>query len=513
MLDLSLVSPALFTGYCLCFFFLVKSRLQASDGRRLPGPTGLPFIGNALDIKEEPWLLFESWRKRYGNIVSYNVLGQKYVLVASLEYARELFEKRATNYSSRPRLVMLCELCGWDFSFAALPYGLRWRRHRKVFHQYFNSGVVAKYKPIHNKEKVVFLQRLLESPENLMGHIRHSFASTILDIVYGYKVAEKADPLIHAVDQTMDGFCKTAFRGAFLVDIFPILKYVPSWMPGAEFKRLARYWKNSTETMINTPYEAVKAQLDNGTAGPSVAAALIENMPPVESPTFREEEEIRRNAAGIAFAAGADTTISSIYTFFAAMAMHPHIQKKAQEELDRVVGSTRLPDFNDKVSLPYVEALIKECLRWQNVLPLGFARASEEDDIVDGFFIGKGTVLIQCTWSITHDPKHYPSPHEFKPDRFLDDGGQFDRAVLDPFCVVFGIGRRICPGRHLADQSLFSIISSVLAVFDITLPLDKDGKPCKLECEMTSGAISYPKPFQCIIRPRSPAAEILIRDH
>ncbi|KIJ25657.1 hypothetical protein M422DRAFT_236886 [Sphaerobolus stellatus SS14] len=309
MLDLSLVSPALFTGYCLCFFFLVKSRLQASDGRRLPGLTGLPSIGNALDIKEEPWLLFESWRKRYGNIVSYKVLGQEYVLVASLEYARELFEKRATNYSSRPRLVVLCELKAkivklWnlvDGTFAALPYGLRWRRHRKVFHQYFNSGVVAKYILIHNKGGLS--ATTLGKPGALWGiFVSASFASTILDVVYGYKVAEKDDPLIYAVDQTMDGFCKTAFRESFLVDIFPILKYVPSWIPGAEFKRLGRYWKNGTETMIITPYEAVKRQLDNGTAEPSVATALVENMPPIESPIFREEDEIRRNAAGIAFA-------------------------------------------------------------------------------------------------------------------------------------------------------------------------------------------------------------------
>ncbi|KIJ23141.1 hypothetical protein M422DRAFT_196300 [Sphaerobolus stellatus SS14] len=192
------------------------------------------------------------------------------------------------------------------------------------------------------------------------------------------------------------------------------------------------------------------------------------------------------------------------------MAMYPEVQKKAQREIDHVVGSARLPDFGDKNSLPYINTIIKESLRWQNVFPLSIARSSTKDDEYQGYFIPKDTVVIQSTWSIMHDPENYSDPHEFRPERFLKDG-QINTSVLDSMAVVFGIGRRICPGMVFADNSLYSILSTALAVFDIYPGVDTKGNPVKINCEMTSGILSYPKPFECAIKPRSSVALSLIK--
>lgn len=122
------------------------------------------------------------------------------------------------------------------------------------------------------------------------------------------------------------------------------------------------------------------------------------------------------------------------------MVLYPEVQRKAHEELDAVVGTSRFPDFQDRESLPYINAIVKETMRWQVVTPLGGAHAATEDTEYNGFCIPKGAYVIGNSWSILHDEVEYPEPSKFKPERFLKDG-KLNPAVRDPN-VAFGFGRR-----------------------------------------------------------------------
>ncbi|KAF5313818.1 hypothetical protein D9619_013039 [Psilocybe cf. subviscida] len=193
------------------------------------------------------------------------------------------------------------------------------------------------------------------------------------------------------------------------------------------------------------------------------------------------------------------------------MAMHPEIQQKAHEELDAVIGSQRLSEFSDRPSLPYVNALVKETMRWQLVGPLGIPHMATDDDVYQGYFIPKGTIILGNAWAILHDEKVFEDPEEYRPERYLKDG-QLNLGVRQPEISAFGFGRRICPGRFMSDNTLFSIVSSTLHAFNITPSLDEKGAPAKLSVKMTSGLISYPEPFTVNIKPRSTSAETLVRD-
>lgn len=80
------------------------------------------------------------------------------------------------------------------------------------------------------------------------------------------------------------------------------------------------------------------------------------------------------------------------------MCLNPSVQDKAQEELDRVVGKDRLPGFDDRDNLPYIEAIWKETLRWNTVAPLSIPHAAQQDDEIQGYHIPKGAIIIPNTW-------------------------------------------------------------------------------------------------------------------
>ncbi|THC93362.1 hypothetical protein EYZ11_007154 [Aspergillus tanneri] len=145
---------------------------------------------------------------------------------------------------------------------------------------------------------------------------------------------------------------------------------------------------------------------------------------------------------------------------FLAMILYPEAQEKAQEEIDRVVGTHRLPRFEDRDKLPYINALVKEILRWHPVGAIGFPHQVTEDDICEGYFIPKGAQVLPIVWSFTHDPDLYHDPMVFKPERFL--ARENYTPETNPEAFVFGFGRRICPGRILADSSLYLMAKKCL---------------------------------------------------
>lgn len=96
--------------------------------------------------------------------------------------------------------------------------------------------------------------------------------------------------------------------------------------------------------------------------------------------------------------ANMNQTVSSIGTFFLAMALNPEVQQKAQDEIDRVIGTSQLPTLADRDRLPYVSAVVKEVFRWHPVVPMGIPHMSTADDMYDGYCIPKGSLLMPNIW-------------------------------------------------------------------------------------------------------------------
>ncbi|KAF8909685.1 cytochrome P450 [Gymnopilus junonius] len=486
----------------LLFAVLLLNKILTKKPVSLPpGPPKLPLLENIFDMpSSNEWLTFAKWGEKWGDIVSVSVFGQQMIILNSVKHAIEMLDKRSSVYSDRPTMQMGGELVGWKNTLVLLPYGDRFRNFRKLFHRAVGSQAAAsEFQPVQEIESRRFLKRILANPEKLATHVRKTAGAVILRISHGYEVKEKDDPFVTLADLATEQFSLSTAPGGFLVNLIPSLRHIPSWLPGAGFKQTAVDWARTLATMAEGPHQFVKQQMAAGTAEVSFTSRLLE----ADDISPDEEHDIKWSAASL-YSGGADTTVSAVYALFLACVLYPEAARKAQEELDAVVGRDRLPTFADRENLPYTNAFVLEVFRWHSTIPTGVPHRVTEDNIYEGYLIPKGALVITNIWQMSHDPKVYSDPFSFKPERFL--GPQPEQ---DPRDFCFGFGRRICPGRILAEASVFINSAMTLAVFDISKSV-VDGVVIEPKPEQSTGTISHLKPFTCTIKPRSQKAVDLV---
>nr|BAL05079.1 cytochrome P450 [Phanerodontia chrysosporium] len=474
-----------------------------------PGPKGLPIVGNVLQMpKSQEWLTFSRWAEQYGDIIYLNILGQPLIILNAAEDAVALLDKGGSIYANRPILAMGGELVGWNRTLALTQYGERFREYRRLIARFIGGKAqMARHLPLVERETRRLLQRILNNPEDLAGNIRKTAGAIILTLSHGYRIREDDDPVVAHVGRALEQFTEASTPGAFLVDVFPILRHVPAWLPGASFKATAKRCQGETlEQMADVPHNYVKEQMASNKEIPNFTSELLrdEKLGDIDSKEFN----IKWAAASM-YSGGADTTVSSIHSFVLAMVLHPHVQRRAQAEIDAIIGPERLPTFEDRAALPYVEALFKEVLRWNPVGPLGLPHRLSQDDVYKGYLLPKGSIIIANIWSFLRDHDLYPNPSDFDPTRHLPKNNEA-ASQPDPRTYCFGFGRRVCPGQHLADASVWLACATMLAAFNIEKLVASDGTVIDVEPEYTSGTVSHPKPFKCSIKPRSARANALI---
>ncbi|KAJ7113941.1 cytochrome P450 [Mycena epipterygia] len=447
-----------------------------------PGPKKLPVVGNLFDIPvERQWETYHKWSKELdSDIIHVDAAGTSIIVLSSMEAIRELFERRSSLYSDRPRMLMLNELIGTDFAI-----GDYWRSLRKMFHEAFNVIAAQQFHPQERAAANQLLRRILLDPHNIMDHFRHMAAALIMDVTYGITIQPSDDPYVDLVKEAMHAISVGTIPGQFLVETIPVLQYVPSWFPGADFKRKAKKWRKVMREVVERPFKEAKRNIAMGNAPPSFTSFSLGAL---DASKDNEAQEIAvKDTAANMYAAGADTTVSALGTFVLGMLV----------ELDSVIGQGQLPDFTDEASLPYVSAIVKEVLRWKNVTAVAIPHYIAVNDEYRGYRIPADSIVIGNAWF-----EMYPDPHSFKPERFLLDG-KLNPAVRDPETAAFGFGRRICPGIHMALSSLWIMIASMLATMNINKAVDKDGKVIEPSYEYFQAMISTPLPFECTITPRS----------
>jgi len=514
--------PSHVIGGCLLFLLYIALSRRKQDREDLPlppGPRGKPIIKNLLDLPPEGHhLTVANWSRKYGSLVYFramyadskigdiiyiNVAGQHLVYLNSFKAAVDLLEKRSSLYSDRAHTPML-ELMGAGKLFGFNRYGDMWRIGRRIYHQEFNATASQKYIQIQLRYANSLVNLIKENPARFDKHLKYYSSGILLEVTYGFDVKPVNDPYVKIAENGMQ-FLRGLIPGTFLVDAFPLLKHVPEWIPGAQFQKNAKAWGKSMDDSCTLPFNEICKSFSEGTAAPSFTASWLSKINN-EYP----KEEIKQKmlhalkfSSGNAYIAGNETTSATLLNFVLLMINYPDVQRKAQEELDRVVGRERMPDTNDK--LPYISALVREIMRYYPVGPLGVPHRLIADDIYNGMFLPKGSIVMGNAWAMSRDMSEYaPDPEVFRPERFLEGKPK------DPFLYAFGFGRRICPGRYMVMNTVSIAITAILHVFSIKKKLDEDGKEIPFEPHWVNSIALHLKPFPASFELRFEGADKLI---
>jgi cytochrome P450 family 619 len=289
------------------------------------------------------------------------------------------------------------------------------------------------------------------------------------------------------------------------VDIFPFLKLLPERFLGNWVTECIEA-QQASDALYGSLIQMVMDRRKRLGPGNAYADRLIDNK------EYKFTLHELMYLTGGVLDAGTDTTASVVVTLIQMLCAFPDVAKKAQQQIDAVVGEDRTPVWDDFPKLPIINQLMKETQRIRPVTPISFPHQMLEDTWVDGKLLPKGATIITNLTTIHNDSRKFQQPDIFNPEHYVDkpklsQGYANTANPEDRDHYTYGFGRRICSGMYIAERSLFTSFSKLLWAFDITTQTDDAGKPIPVDTDpmtgYTDGIIVLPKPFKASIKVRS----------
>ncbi|KAF8885930.1 cytochrome P450 [Mucidula mucida] len=492
---------ALFVGILTTVGVLTFRNLRRY-ARLPPGPSWRNILGRLSSTHR--WRTFHEWHQRFGPVISFHLGSQQVVVIGSASVAHDLLEVKGNIYSGRPRSVVGHEILS-PLHGIGMSDGPSFRKWKMFLQAGMSPTSALGYRALQSVEASILMKELLQDqdPYQFRSRIRRFAASIIFCVAYGRRIKSLQEEVV--IKQTRSGmyFAQVNVPGKFLVDSWPVLLYLPRFLQWFRWEPERRKALDS-ELYLSLMNE-VRDKMKDGNAKPCMATYGL-----------ARQEEFGLNDLEAAYtlsaswAAGVGTTATTVEIFLMAMLLYPEVMKKAQAEIDFVVGRERMPGFQDQDKLPYIQALVKETTRWRCLAPTGFAHATTADDIYNGMLIPAGSTVYGNIFSMTQDEAVFPNPDEYSPERFLNTSNP----TLVNFTTPFGFGRRLCPGMHVALQADYIAIVRILWAFNVKAPVDESGnRILPNPNDFSSGLVIGPAPFKCIFSVRDAnTAEIILQD-
>lgn len=463
-----------------------------------PGPPKDPFIGNLRQFpKDNWWSVFNKWQKEYGDIVFLDVPSLPFLLINSLDVAEELLSKRASNTSGRKAGFMCKTLLGWDWKFTFRQADETHQAIRKIFRLGIGPQRVSSFDHVIEQATDQWLLTAQDIKGDPVHPTFNKIGEVIITVAYGRGMWNNYGAELVKLNNDSMVILASSLTQLWLVDIFNWLRFIPSWMPGAEFRRRGIRSTKLTTRIREWPYAESMKLFNSGNLGHSVLNDMLETMGP--------SDNLRDGVANLYFA-GVDTTTCVVSLFFLSMLVFPDVAHKVQDEINSVIGSDRLPKVSDRANLPYTEAVWKEAIRWNPAVPFGVPHVNINEEYLKGYFIPKGSLINPNIGFMLNDPAIWGDPTVFRPERFLSSGAS---QLPNPLTLMFGFGLRVCPGMYLADRVGFHFVTKTLSVYNV-VPLEGKEKPEPSSMKYSTGAIRLPKNLECRFVPRNEKARELL---
>ncbi|CAG8836625.1 33749_t:CDS:2, partial [Gigaspora margarita] len=430
------------------------------------------------------------WARSLGDIYSVQMGQQNWIILTSDKVVGELLQKRGAKYSTRVPSHYTFQILARGKGYADSPYNERYRKINPIMHSVLGQRSVKENSDLLDDEFRILMQNLFQASAKTKDgfYPKYFFQLTGLNIITRLCLNKRTDsvddPFYREFENLMGTHLELAKVTNRLSEFFPILKWFPN-------NKLHNAMIESSESIEAFLGKLVKEVIDDKEKKPCIIRELLCKK---DEGTLDDLDVIY--LTNEIFSAGTDTVSASLTWLTAALANNPHVQSKAHQELDRVIGQSRIPEVSDEQNIPYIRAIIKESQRYCGPVYLGLPHAIEEDDDYNGYHIPANSVVVLNQYGIHTDEKRYENPKEFKPERFL--GFTESSATLangnyenrDHF--GFGAGRRLCTGIHMA-------FTRLLWCFKIenASPLGEDGKPIPINLDKVRYGITvWPEDYK-----------------
>ncbi|KAM6914704.1 cytochrome P450 2K1-like [Lycodopsis pacificus] len=432
-----------------------------------PGPRPLPVFGNLLqlNLKSLHSTLFEL-SKNYGSVFTVYFGPQKVVVLAGYKTVKQALVNYAVEFGERYVTPGTNDLSHSHNTGIVFANGESWKEMRRFALSNLRDFGMGK-KAAEDKiiEEIQYLNEVFErhegKPFSATQSISYAVSNIICSIVYGSRFDYSDAEFTCMVDRANDN---ARLSGSPSIQLYNIYPWIFQWVSNRmRLRKNVAENRKQIKQLIGRLQKTLNAQMCRGFVDSFLAhKQKIENLGITES--FYNMENLV-STVGNMFAAGTDSTGTTLRWALLLMAKYPQIQDQVQAELSRVVGNHQVK-AQDRMNLPFTDAVIHETQRFANIL-LTAPRIASTDVTFQGYFIRKGTPVFPLLTSVLWDESEWESPRTFNPAHFLDKDGKFVKR--DAF-MPFSAGQRACPGESLARMELFLFFTSLLQRFRFTPP-------------------------------------------
>ncbi|KAM5164351.1 cytochrome P450 2K4-like [Mantella aurantiaca] len=476
----------------IIFLAYVYNKKQDKYKNFPPGPKPLPIIGNMLSINmKKPHKTFMELSKTYGPVIGVQIGMDRLVALCGYDAVKDALINQAEEFSDRPRAAIISkEQSDYGVIFSN---GENWKVMRRFALSTLRDYGMGK-KTIEDKisEEAECLIQAFKShggkPFNNHPIINAAVANIIVSILLSRRF-EYDDPTIQKLMSLVNENVK--LLGSPIVRLYNSFPFLVGLLPGGH-KKMEKN-RQEVRSFIRATFTQQRKDLDVNDQRNLIDTFLAkqqEEKP--ESTQYFHDGNLTALVANL-FAAGMETTSTTLRWGLLLMMKHPDIQKKVHNELERVIG-TAPPRLEHRKQMPYTDAVIHEILRYGDIAPGSVPHATSQDVTFRGYFIPKGTTVIPVLSSILRDKSYFKKPYEFYPEHFLDSEGNFKKN--DAF-IPFSIGKRSCAGETLAKMELFLFFTSLLQYFTFQAP-----PGAVLDLTPALGATNAPLPYEICAIPR-----------
>ncbi|MBT2320972.1 cytochrome P450 [Variovorax paradoxus] len=438
--------------------------------RELPGPRGLPLLGNALQIERERLhQTVERWAREYGEMYRFRITSREFVVVSNPETVAAVLRDRPDGFQRGARLNAAARSLGFNGLFTV--NGEEWRRHRPMVLRGLDPAHIKAFHPTLVKVTERFERRWRQAAE----------AGRAIDL--------QADLMRYTVDVTA-GLAFGCDINTVESDEDVIQKHLDKLLPALARRVLSplpRWVTRRAERGLDEHLAAMRSAVDGFIADARQRLAdtpqlrehphnLIEAMVAErDRPGSRLTDLDLSGNMMTMLLAGEDTTANTLAWMIWLLHRHPEAAQRAAEEVRRVLGAQSHPTHEQLGELDFVEACAHETMRLKPVAPL-LIQEAVRDTVVSGLAVPAGTPVMCLMRPGAVDAAHFPDPEAFRPERWLA-GNELGHAASSAKRVAmpFGAGPRTCPGRYLALSEMKMVAAMLLAAFDIADVATADG--------------------------------------